>query len=206
MTQRTTKAVNTRRRILNAAFREITTKGYIGANINKIVAASGVTKGALYYYFKSKHELAMAVIDEVIGSKVLGEWLKPLSEFANPIDGLRRIVNDTLANRDVDDVDSSALMMRLTLGTASIDRAFRQQLKHMHETVLRVTSEKLSIGKRRNLVRSSVDPTAVATQFVAFLTGTIYLATAFQDSAHLRDGQLSLHNWLDTMRTRRSRS
>jgi len=44
----------TRERLLQAAFREVYRYGFQSAGIDTILAATNVTKGALYHHFKSK--------------------------------------------------------------------------------------------------------------------------------------------------------
>lgn len=56
----------TRERLLQAAFREIYRSGFQSASLDTILAAAGVTKGALYYHFDSKEALGYAVVEEVI--------------------------------------------------------------------------------------------------------------------------------------------
>ncbi len=47
----------TRGRILLAAASLFANKGYAGTAVREIVAAAGVTKPTLYYYFKNKEDL-----------------------------------------------------------------------------------------------------------------------------------------------------
>lgn len=54
---------DTRRQILRAALRHFAAKGYAGAATQDIVDAAGVTKPVLYYHFKSKAGLYLALID-----------------------------------------------------------------------------------------------------------------------------------------------
>jgi len=57
---------------LNAASREIYRSGFQSASLDTILASTGVTKGALYYHFKSKEGLGYAVVEEVIGPEANG--------------------------------------------------------------------------------------------------------------------------------------
>ena len=54
-----------RQEIINVATTLFRKKGYTATSIGEIVNTSGLTKGALYYYFSSKEELAFAVIKQV---------------------------------------------------------------------------------------------------------------------------------------------
>lgn len=62
MTQQA-RAVETRAAIVRAAADVFRAAGYGGASLADICAASGLTKGALYFHFESKEALALAVID-----------------------------------------------------------------------------------------------------------------------------------------------
>ncbi|WP_420078045.1 ScbR family autoregulator-binding transcription factor [Streptomyces sp. JL4002] len=58
------RAVRTRRAILEAAAAVFDERGYDAATIADILSRAGVTKGALYFHFSSKQELAQGVLDE----------------------------------------------------------------------------------------------------------------------------------------------
>ncbi len=57
---------HTRKRLLKAAFQEVYRSGFQSASLDTILAATGVTKGALYYHFEGKEALGLAVVEEVI--------------------------------------------------------------------------------------------------------------------------------------------
>ncbi|WP_327113188.1 TetR/AcrR family transcriptional regulator [Nocardia sp. NBC_01730] len=63
----------TRRTLLRESRRLFATKGYGAVGLSEIVAAAGVTKGALYHNFDSKTELFAAVLGKVqneVGDRV----------------------------------------------------------------------------------------------------------------------------------------
>src|ERR1700746_3649173 len=80
----------TRERLLQAAFREVHKVGFQSAGIDTILAATNVTKGALYYHFESKEALGHAIIEEIIAEITRGRWMLPLQRATdkNPIDAL----------------------------------------------------------------------------------------------------------------------
>jgi TetR/AcrR family transcriptional regulator len=53
-----------RRRLLDAAAELFTRKGYAAATVREIVAAAGVTKPVLYYYFRSKEGIYLELMRE----------------------------------------------------------------------------------------------------------------------------------------------
>ncbi|MCI0385824.1 ScbR family autoregulator-binding transcription factor [Streptomyces sp. CNQ085] len=56
------RAIRTRRAILEAAAIVFEEHGYEAAKLSEIISRARVTKGALYFHFASKEELALAVI------------------------------------------------------------------------------------------------------------------------------------------------
>ncbi|MFB8392628.1 ScbR family autoregulator-binding transcription factor [Streptomyces yangpuensis] len=58
------RAIRTRQTILLAAATIFEEHGYQAATISQILKAAGVTKGALYFHFESKEDLAQGVIAE----------------------------------------------------------------------------------------------------------------------------------------------
>ena len=94
----------TRQRLLQAGFREVYRYGFQSAGVDAILAATNVTKGALYYHFESKDALGYAIIEEVIAKFPRDRWLLPLerSKDKDPIDALIGIVQAIPARpRDV---------------------------------------------------------------------------------------------------------
>nr|AAX97699.1 SngR [Streptomyces natalensis ATCC 27448] len=60
------RAIQTRRQILDAAGLVFDQLGYESATITEIIAQAGVTKGALYFHFDSKEDVARAVLEEAV--------------------------------------------------------------------------------------------------------------------------------------------
>lgn len=52
----------TRNRIMDAAQQMVLDVGLSGTSIEKVIEAAGVTKGTFFYHFKTKHDLAAALI------------------------------------------------------------------------------------------------------------------------------------------------
>ncbi|MFC9587884.1 ScbR family autoregulator-binding transcription factor [Streptomyces yangpuensis] len=58
------RAIRTRQAILSAAAKIFEERGYQAATISEILTTAGVTKGALYFHFQSKEDLAQGVLAE----------------------------------------------------------------------------------------------------------------------------------------------
>ncbi|MGX1778862.1 TetR/AcrR family transcriptional regulator [Nocardia brasiliensis] len=72
-TIRTQQREETRRALMHTSRRLFAAKGYGAVGLSEIVAATGVTKGALYHHFDSKAALFGAVLEQVqqeVGARV----------------------------------------------------------------------------------------------------------------------------------------
>ncbi|MFZ2176436.1 MAG: ScbR family autoregulator-binding transcription factor [Rhodococcus sp. (in: high G+C Gram-positive bacteria)] len=79
---RQVRAEVTRASVLLAAADVFLRLGYANAGLNEIIEQSGVTKGALYFHFSSKEDLARGVIDE--GQQRLAAGVTSVSDGPTP--------------------------------------------------------------------------------------------------------------------------
>src|SRR5437763_16134571 len=59
-----TKSSETAARILQAAYRRLASDGYAHLNMRDVAAEAGVNHALIHYYFGSKDQLVIAVLDE----------------------------------------------------------------------------------------------------------------------------------------------
>src|SRR5690349_24925363 len=115
----------TRKRLLDAGFREVYQRGYQSADLDAVLQRAGVTKGALYYHFENKEALGHAIIDEVIGEMTRQKWLIPLQQ-GNPIDTLIHIVQST--GTEVAEMRGGCPFNNLAQEMSPLDEGFRKRL------------------------------------------------------------------------------
>jgi AcrR family transcriptional regulator len=58
-----------RNQILESAIKVFTRKGFADARMDDVAAESGLSKGLLYWYFKSKEEVIIAIADLLFGAE-----------------------------------------------------------------------------------------------------------------------------------------
>jgi AcrR family transcriptional regulator len=62
-----TQHQDTRRKILDSAARIFSEKGFYGSVVDDIVKASGTSKGAVYFYFQSKEQIFLSLVENYVG-------------------------------------------------------------------------------------------------------------------------------------------
>ncbi len=89
----------TRDDIIEAARTLFYQRGYASTSFSDIVSQTGIQRGNIYHYFKTKDDILDAVIDQSAGEyrAALSAWDRELSD---PRDRLRRFVRMVVSNRD----------------------------------------------------------------------------------------------------------
>jgi TetR/AcrR family transcriptional regulator, transcriptional repressor for nem operon len=83
-----TDALNTKTKLLNAALKLVRTTGYEATTVDDLCQDAGVTKGAFFYHFKSKEDLAIAATRHWtdVTSRVF--TAAPYNDYEDPLDRL----------------------------------------------------------------------------------------------------------------------
>ena len=83
-----------RQEILDAARKSLIARGYHDVHLDDVAAAAGISKGALYLYFKDKESMFSSVLEDVIDR--LEKRLKALPAQGPALDGLYRMAAEML--------------------------------------------------------------------------------------------------------------
>lgn len=188
----------TRERLLQAGFREIYRTGFQSASLDKILDVAGVTKGALYYHFKSKEGLGYAVVEEVIAPDLRAKWLRPLQRASNPIDTLISIVQSESVRPE--DVRGGCPLNNLAQEMSPLHEGFRKQLATLFHAWRWGVAAALREGQIHGTVRNNVEPAETAGFLIATLEGYVSLAKNAQDAKVMKAGKKNMVNWLQSLR------
>jgi AcrR family transcriptional regulator len=168
-----TRTRRTRRRLLLAAAALFDEAGYRGASLSDILAAAGLTKGALYFHFRSKYVLAEALCTEMerswhaVEGEIAGRDLDPLWRLLVETDSyIARWMYDPIVRGSTRSLDDPELVPLRA-------RAFSRW-----ETA---TIERLTEASESGLLAAEVDPRRAGRAVVAIATGNYALADGPDD-------------------------
>lgn len=166
------RAIRTRRLILEAAAAVFDDLGYDRATIAEVLDRAGVTKGALYFHFASKEQLALAVLDEhVLDIAVEPQKIK-LQEFVD--------AGQVLAYRlRSDPIQRGAARLAVEQGSNHLDR--KQSMLSWSVFVEGLLNE----AKDRGEVMDSIVVRETAELFVGAFAGLQMMSQAFTNRADL---------------------
>jgi AcrR family transcriptional regulator len=92
-------AVRTRAEILDVATREFADNGFDGARVDEIAAKTRTTKRMIYYYFGSKEQLFVAVLEREY-ARIRGLERELDVEHLDPIEAVRQLVSLTFDHHE----------------------------------------------------------------------------------------------------------
>jgi TetR/AcrR family transcriptional repressor of nem operon len=188
----------TRERLLHAASREIYRSGFQSARLDTILNSTGVTKGALYYHFKSKEALGYAVVEEVIGPAVHGKWVRPLQSVKDPIDALIGAVQRVPVRPE--DVRGGCQLNNLAQEMSPLDGGFRKRLATIFDAWREAVARVLREGQAHGSVRRDVEPADAAGLLIAMVEGYGSMAKNAQDPKVMKAGIRNIVDWLKSLR------
>jgi TetR/AcrR family transcriptional regulator, transcriptional repressor for nem operon len=144
MTETTdTKADSTRQQILRAAARRFAQLPYHQVGLDDVLAEAELTKGAMYFHFRSKHALALAIIEDQTNhsSDAVADLL------TRKLSGLETLIDFSyqLAVRDIsDDIARAGLHLLESIGR--IEGLQEKQLGVWIETLAVIVGHAIAEG------------------------------------------------------------
>lgn len=190
----------TRQNILHTAYGHIQRYGYQGMRPAKVIAELGLTKGAFYYHFKKgKHELGLAVVDELIGPNYMELWQMPEGFRGNALDHLIRVVDRLSGMCTSATVHLGCPLNNLVQEMATTDESFRRRLAQIVEGMTEAVRQCLEYGRRNGQIRPDIDPAAVARMMIATVEGAFGMAKAGYDTAFFQSTLTQLKAYLRSL-------
>jgi len=191
----------TRERLLQAGFQEVYRSGFQGAGVDSILAATNITKGALYYHFGSKDALGYAIVEEIIAKLVRDRWLRPMLGNGEPIDILIGIVRRTPVRPE--EVRSGCPLLNLAQEMSPLDEQFRKRLERIFQAWREGVATLLRKGQSQGTVRRDLNPDEIASFLIAMVEGYVSLAKNAQDAKVWEVGIRNIVGWLRSLRAPR---
>jgi len=191
----------TRERLLQAGFQEVYRSGFQSASVDTILAATNVTKGALYHHFDSKEDLGHAIIEEIIAKLTHDKWSLPLERAKNPINTLIGIVQATSVRPK--DVNGGCPLVNLAQEMSALDEQFRKRLETIFHAWQEGITRALRRGQSEGTVRRDLVPEETAGFLIAMYEGYVMLAKNAQDAKVWNVGVKNIVGWLRSLRASR---
>lgn len=169
--EQTTQTREKRRRELLDAARELfAAKGFEQTNVSDIAARAGVSQGTIYWYFKSKDDLLMAVFEDWL-SGLAQDYVTIVSEPGTAQDRLTRYAQ--AAARRIKEAEHllpvEAEFWSLIFRRDAIRQRFHDLFRRLRADIANLLREGMNSGE----LRSDIDPVHLAAIAIAVYDGLI---------------------------------
>lgn len=169
------EAAVTRATLLKTALAVFSAKGYAATTLDDVAKAAKVTRGAIYWHFKSKADLYNTLVQEYSarGGAVVQQ---AVAEGGTLIDILQRIFVRVCTIIEED--KEVRAVMELTLFKTGQDpelQAGRKKQIEEGNALLKGITQAMQMGIEQGVLRNDLDPADMARAFLAFENGAIQL-------------------------------
>ena len=178
-----------RERLLDSCQALMHEKGYTAVGVSEVCSRAGVNKGSFYYFFPSKQDLALAVIDE-FGAATAVQLTQVLESDAPPLERLERFFDASYRAHSESRETCGKLLGcpigNLALEMGSQDAVLRERLRGVLEDQI----DRFAAVLREAIDRGDLPPQdarGTAASLMALIEGTLLLAKASDDTEVLRD-------------------
>lgn len=170
----------TRDKILEAACNEIHRYGFQAASLSNILTDTGLTKGALYHHFATKHDLGLAVVDEIITRNFTARIFTPLGESKHPLNTIKETLRHKRAKPEL--IELGCPLSNLMQEMSPLDEQFRLRLNTLMQRWLDSVENALQRGQNQGQVRPDVHCANAALFIISALEGCVGIAKNMQST------------------------
>jgi len=180
------EAAVTRATLLKTALSVFSAKGYAAATLDDVAKSAKVTRGAIYWHFKSKADLYNTLTQELSarGATVVQQ---AVAEGGTLIEILRRVFVRQCALIEED--KEARAVMELALFKTGLDpelQAGRKKQLEAGNALVEGIADAMRQGIAQGVLRKDMDPVDMARAFIAFENGAIQLWLASPKSFSLK--------------------
>ncbi|UMQ42672.1 TetR/AcrR family transcriptional regulator [Chryseobacterium sp. Y16C] len=156
------KSEATRLNILQKAFELIYVNGYQTTSVDEIIATTQVTKGAFYYHFKTKDEMGLAIINELMIPGFKNTFIEPFQSVVNPLDAIYNLMYSLLIENENLKVEYGCPASNFTQEMAPWNIEFTKALNLLSQQWESTMIESIEKGKQNGILKAYVNAKEVA--------------------------------------------
>ncbi len=160
----------TRNRILAAARRVFAKHGYTGASLDEVAANAGLTKGAIYWYFASKSEVLLALVEErrERQARTLPGAVRRFTESDDPVAALTAVLKEQM---ELCRQNQEWPRLVVEFLAESRDPAVRERFQLLVRRRQEIIRDAIAEAQHELRLRADVDPLMVAVLLTSLFDG-----------------------------------
>lgn len=173
--------------IIRIAREVIHSKGYQATSVSDIMTATNIGKGQFYHYFQSKHDLGLAVVEDLVkdweGQLIIGI----LNTSDDPVTKLNRMLEWAETSHAEMEIKYGCAMGNLAIEMSAQDEEFRVKIKEFFIHWVNSVADILTEMIKDHQLDESINPKKNAESIVAMIEGGILLMVSRQNIQVLQD-------------------
>lgn len=194
------KGRKTRRKIVHAALKLFSVKGFYNTSINDVIAAAGITKGCLYGHFPDKEALWSAVFDEA--AKVWREIVfQGLREIEDPLERLERFIERDMRDYlGADIFPGGCFFLNSLVDLSGQSERLTGRVWASYRRTADVLAMWLDEADRKEILKAGMDRREISRFLLVSLNGAAALYTPTKDPAIWKDTVSQLRSYVRQLR------
>nr|WP_279343201.1 TetR/AcrR family transcriptional regulator [Fundidesulfovibrio terrae] len=152
---------DTKKAIIEAAAPLIYRQGFHRTGLKEILDAAGVPKGSFYFYFKSKEDFGLAVIDHYL-ENLLATRSHVLADGAPPLERLRAVFAGRRDQREMNGCEGGCPLGNLAQEMSDLSPRMREHLQGALASIAKVFAQLLAQARDRGDLPQDFDPDQTA--------------------------------------------
>lgn len=169
-----------KRKIIAAGLYVLSRKGYCATTMDDIAAHLGVSKGALYLYFKNKDELVIEIVKYI--HKQVRDTAMTAFPGNNPLDAWTVLLDRFLSN----DLEYNALFMEI-MSMSVRNEAIREGFSQSMTVGIEMAAHGIACQQSKGLIRQDADPRTLAIAIISIFSGLRSLALIGVSQKEIRE-------------------
>ncbi len=177
---------STRDVLLEQGKRIFLERGYNHSGIEAILQASGVPKGSFYYYFESKEDFGLQVLNHSAAA-ITADLARYLDDTRfSPLERLRRMIEEKCHRLETQNCRNGCLIGNLSQEMADQSEVFRARLEAIFQDWADRYASCLRQAQEAGEIPSEVDARELAEFWLNSWQGAILRAKTIRSTAPLR--------------------
>ncbi|MFD4820180.1 TetR/AcrR family transcriptional regulator [Peribacillus butanolivorans] len=173
--------------IIRIAREVIHSKGYQATSVSDIMAAANIGKGQFYHYFQSKHDLGLAIVEDLVKDWEDQLIIGILNTSDDPVTKLNRMLQWAETSHAEMEIKYGCALGNLAIEMSSQDEEFRVKIKEFFNHWVNSVADILTEMIEDHQLDESINPKRNAESIVAMIEGGILLMVSRQNIQVLQD-------------------
>ncbi len=179
----TSRGSKTRNHVLKAAMELFNVRGYHATSMTDIIAACGVQKGNLYFHFKSKEDLALALIGYARTEYLA--YLRAHASGETALEKIHGVLDAVFVFHDRKNFIGGCIFGNMALEMGDTNLQFRGLVREIFQEWIDLLRRLLEEAREGGELPRETDASRLAQHIVACLEGGVMISRLTKDGGNM---------------------